>query len=76
MTTNTVQPAPADSVDTLALPTRLHNTLRRNGIHTIADLTACTARDILDLRSIGMGTLGELLCELERRGLALADRVD
>ena len=67
---------PTDSIDALQLPTRLRNTLIRERIWTIADLTACTARDILDLRNIGMGTLGELLAELERHGLKLSDRVD
>lgn len=67
---------PTDSIDALHLPTRIRNTLIRERIWTIADLTACTARDILDLRNIGMGTLGELLAALERHGLALSDRVD
>jgi DNA-directed RNA polymerase alpha subunit len=73
-TTQALQPT--DSIDVLGLPTRLRNTLIRERIWTIADLTDCTARDILDLRNIGMGTLGELIAALERHGLALSDRVD
>jgi DNA-directed RNA polymerase alpha subunit len=74
--TTTQAVKPTDSIDALHLPTRLRNTLIRERIWTIGDLTACTARDILDLRMIGMGTLGELIAALDRHGLALADRVD
>lgn len=62
---------PGDPIGVLDLSPRPFNALRRNGIHTIADLTACTPADITDIRNLGITFLGEIESKLNRHGLAL-----
>jgi DNA-directed RNA polymerase subunit alpha len=62
---------PGDPIGVLGLSPRPHNALRRNGIHTIADLTAATPNDITDIRNLGVTYLGEIESKLAAHGLAL-----
>jgi DNA-directed RNA polymerase alpha subunit len=63
---------PADRKERGPLGTMAVNTLRRNGILTVGDVMAMTARDITDLRSAGAGTLAEVRRALAAHGLGLA----
>ncbi|WP_433330059.1 DNA-directed RNA polymerase subunit alpha C-terminal domain-containing protein [Spirillospora sp. CA-294931] len=56
-------------IDDLGLSTRAHNALRREGIVTISELTACDRREPLDLRQFGASVLAEVVAALARHGL-------
>jgi uncharacterized protein len=62
-----------DSVESLNLPLRSYNSLRREGIHTVRDLTARTPEDLLAIENIGPASVDEIKRRLAERGLALAD---
>jgi len=62
-----------DSVESLNLPLRSYNSLRREGIHTVGDLTARTPEDLLAIENIGPASVDEIKRRLAERGLALAD---
>jgi carbon monoxide dehydrogenase subunit G len=70
------RPAEADlseSVESLNLPLRTYNSLRREGIHTVGDLTGRTPEDLLAIENIGPVSVDEIRRKLAERGLALAD---
>lgn len=54
------------------IATRTSNFLFRYGIHTTGALTAKTEADLLNLRSFGVGCLGEVRRVLKAHGLHLA----
>jgi uncharacterized protein len=62
-----------ESVESLDLPLRSYNSLRREGIHTVGDLTARTPEDLLAIENIGPVSVDEIRRKLADRGLALAD---
>jgi uncharacterized protein len=62
-----------ESVESLDLPLRSYNSLRREGIHTVGDLTARTPEDLLAIENIGPVSVEEIRRKLAERGLALAD---
>jgi carbon monoxide dehydrogenase subunit G len=63
----------SESVENLNLPLRTYNSLRREGIHTVGDLTARTPEDLLAIENIGPVSVDEIRRKLAERGLALAD---
>jgi uncharacterized protein len=63
----------SESVESLNLPLRTYNSLRREGIHTVGDLTARTPEDLLAIENIGPVSVDEIRRKLAERGLALAD---
>ncbi len=62
---------PRATIDALHLSTRAYNALRRGGIHTLRRLADSTDRDLLDIRSMGPGTLAEIETALARTGFSL-----
>jgi carbon monoxide dehydrogenase subunit G len=63
----------SEPVESLNLPLRTYNSLRREGIHTVGDLTARTPEDLLAIENIGPVSVDEIRRKLAERGLALAD---
>lgn len=63
---------PATPIDALGLPARPRNALMREGITTIAALTACEPADLLDIRCFGPGSLQAVQTALAEHGLALS----
>jgi carbon monoxide dehydrogenase subunit G len=63
----------SESVENLNLPLRTYNSLRREGIHTVGDLTGRTPEDLLAIENIGPVSVDEIRRKLAERGLALAD---
>lgn len=57
----------------LGIGARARNGLWRSGIRSVDDLLAQTRRDLLDIRSFGVGCLSEVEDALARAGHALAD---
>ncbi len=58
-------------IEELSLPVRAFNSLRREGIHTVADLTARTPDQLLAIDGIGPASVEEIRQKLADRGLAL-----
>jgi DNA-directed RNA polymerase alpha subunit len=69
------QPAPVPITD-LKLSTRVCHALRRDGVHTLATLLTYRATDLLDIRNLGVNSLGEVQLALHLRGLALRPERD
>jgi carbon monoxide dehydrogenase subunit G len=68
----------AQAEDDLALPVeelhlalRSHNSLRRDGIHTVGDLAARTEQQLLAIDHIGPASVEEIRQKLAERGLSL-----
>jgi carbon monoxide dehydrogenase subunit G len=62
-----------EPVETLNLPLRSYNSLRREGIHTVSDLTARTREELLAIENIGPASVEEIRQKLADRGLTLSD---
>jgi uncharacterized protein len=62
-----------ESVEALNLPLRSYNSLRREGIHTVSDLTARTREELLAIENIGPASVEEIRQKLADRGLTLSD---
>src|SRR6266516_944164 len=69
----------AGAADDLALPVeelhlalRSHNSLRRDGIHTVGELAARTEQQLLAIDHIGPASVQEIRQKLAERGLSLA----
>jgi uncharacterized protein len=60
-------------IEELNLPLRSYNSLRREGIHTLADLAARSPEDLLAIENIGPASVEEIRRKLTEHGLALAD---
>jgi uncharacterized protein len=59
-------------IEDLQLPVRAYNSLRREGIHTVRDLSARSEADLLAIQNLGPQSVGEIRQKLAERGLALA----
>jgi carbon monoxide dehydrogenase subunit G len=71
---------PADDltlpVEELHLALRSHNSLRRDGIHTVGELVARTEQQLLAIDHIGPASVEEIRQKLAERGLSLATAGD
>ena len=74
------QDGPAGTADALALPVeelhlalRSHNSLRRDGIHTVGELAARTEQQLLAIDHIGPASVEEIRQKLAERGLSLSN---
>jgi len=61
------------SVESLNLSLRSYNSLRREGIHTVADLAARTREQLLAIDNIGPASVEEIRQRLADRGMTLSD---
>jgi len=59
-------------VEELHLALRSHNSLRRDGIHTVGELAAHTEQQLLAIDHIGPASVQEIRQKLAERGLSLA----
>jgi len=59
-------------VEDLHLPVRAFNSLRREGIHTVRDLSSRSEADLLAIPNLGPQSVGEIKEKLAARGLTLA----
>jgi carbon monoxide dehydrogenase subunit G len=59
-------------VEDLNLPVRAFNSLRREGIHTVGDLSARSEADLLTIPNLGPQSIKEIKQKLAERGLELA----
>jgi carbon monoxide dehydrogenase subunit G len=59
-------------IEELGLPLRAFNSLRREGIHTVGDLSARNEADLLAIVNLGPASVNEIKQKLAERGLALA----
>jgi len=59
-------------VEDLQLPVRAFNSLRREGIHTVRDLSARSETDLLAIPNLGPQSVSEIKQKLADRGLTLA----
>src|ERR1022692_157970 len=59
-------------VEELHLALRSHNSLRRDGIHTVGELTARTEQQLLAIDHIGPASVEEIRQKLAERGLSLS----
>jgi len=60
-------------IEELGLSLRSYNSLRREGVHTVGDLSAQTREDLLAIDHIGPASVEEIKQKLADRGLTLAD---
>jgi carbon monoxide dehydrogenase subunit G len=60
-------------LESLNLTVRSYNSLRREGIHTVADLAAQTREQLLAIENIGPASVEEIRQKLADRGLTLSD---
>jgi uncharacterized protein len=60
-------------IEELNLPLRTYNSLRREGIHTLADLAARSPQDLLAIENIGPASVEEIKRKLAEQGLALSE---
>jgi len=58
-------------IEDLQLPVRAFNSLRREGIHTIGDLSARNEADLLAIPNLGPQSVSEIRQKLAERGLGL-----
>jgi hypothetical protein len=63
-------------IEELSLPLRAYNSLRREGVHTVADLTARTPQQLLAIDNIGPASIEEIRQRLAARGLSLAESAE
>jgi uncharacterized protein len=59
-------------VEDLQLPLRAFNSLRREGIHTVGDLSGRNEADLLAIANLGPQSVSEIKEKLAERGLGLA----
>jgi carbon monoxide dehydrogenase subunit G len=62
----------AQPIEELSLPLRAYNSLRREGVHTVADLVAKTPTQLLAIENIGPASVEDIRQRLADRGLSLA----
>jgi carbon monoxide dehydrogenase subunit G len=63
----------AQPIEELSLPLRAYNSLRREGVHTVADLVAKTPQELLAIDNIGPASVEEIRQRLADRGLSLSE---
>jgi len=75
-------PSPADAalaadmalpIEELDLTVRSYNCLKREGIHTVGELTSRSEADLMDIRNFGAKSIDEVKAKLVGLGLALKD---
>ncbi len=59
-------------IEELQLPVRAFNSLRREGIHTVGDLSARSEAELLAISNLGPQSVREIKQKLAQRGLGLA----
>jgi uncharacterized protein len=59
-------------IEDLELPLRAFNSLRREGIHTVGDLSGRNEADLLAIANLGPQSVSEIKQKLAERGLGLA----
>jgi carbon monoxide dehydrogenase subunit G len=59
-------------IEDLQLPVRAYNSLRREGIHTVRDLSARNEADLRAIANLGPQSINEIKQKLAERGLGLA----
>ena len=59
-------------VEALDLSVRSYNCLKRHGVNTIGQLTACTEQDLLNIRNFGAKSIEEVKDKLQGMGLGLS----
>jgi carbon monoxide dehydrogenase subunit G len=59
-------------IEDLHLPVRAYNSLRREGIHTVGDLSARNEADLRAIANLGPQSVNEIKQKLAERGLGLA----
>lgn len=57
----------------LGLSIRATNTLRRNNVHTVGELTRVSARSLFGMTRLGRGMVVQISSSVESKGLRLAD---
>ncbi|HUZ27039.1 MAG TPA: DNA-directed RNA polymerase subunit alpha C-terminal domain-containing protein [Streptosporangiaceae bacterium] len=60
-------------IEELDLPLRAYNSLRREGVHTVGDLAACTPQQLLAIDHIGPASVDDIRQRLASRGLSLSE---
>ncbi len=60
-------------VEELNLTQRSYNCLKREGIHTVGELTARSENDLMDIRNFGMKSITEVKEKLAELGFSLKD---
>jgi DNA-directed RNA polymerase subunit alpha len=77
-----IGPSPTDAalaadlalpIEDLELTVRSYNCLKREGIHTVGELTARSEADLMDIRNFGAKSIDEVKAKLVGLGLALKD---
>lgn len=63
--------APPIPIEDLHLPVRAFNSLRREGIHTVGDLSTRNEADLLAIANLGPQSVSEIKQKLAERGLEL-----
>jgi carbon monoxide dehydrogenase subunit G len=63
----------AQPIEELGLSLRSYNSLRREGVHTVRDLSSQTRENLLAIDHIGPASVEEIKQKLADRGLTLAD---
>lgn len=61
-----------EPIEELDLTIRAYNVLKREGVHTIEDLTKRTVGDLMDMRSLGAGSVEHIIGRLQEHGRNLA----
>jgi len=65
----------AQPLEELALPVRAYNSLRKEGVHTVADLVAKTPQELLAIDNIGPASVEDIRQRLADRGLTLSEGI-
>ncbi|MBF5081687.1 DNA-directed RNA polymerase subunit alpha [Quadrisphaera sp. INWT6] len=77
-----IGPSPSDAalaadlalpIEELELTVRSYNCLKREGIHTVGELTARSEADLMDIRNFGAKSIDEVKVKLTGMGLQLKD---
>jgi len=77
-----IGPSPVDAqlaadlalpIEDLQLTVRSYNCLKREGIHTVGELTGRSEADLLDIRNFGQKSIDEVKAKLVTMGLSLKD---
>ncbi len=60
-------------IEDLDLSVRSYNCLKREGVHTVAELVQKTEHDLLDIRNFGQKSIDEVRAKLVEMGLSLSE---
>lgn len=70
---NAVQKTLETPIEELDLSVRAYNCLKRDGVHTLQDLTAKTETEMMKIRNLGKRSLKEVLDKVKEMGLKFRD---